>query len=246
MLSVLLLDDDQWARKFLKKVIEEIPCISKVYDTSQGLETIKVANTVKPDMVILDVELSKESSPIQGVAPLNGLEVAKIIRESLPKTEIVFLTGYKDYAIDSFAVHPYDYIVKPVNPGRIAEVINGVFHELSHKNISKIMLKHNYETLFIRPEEVIFIEKEHRTTLIHTRDFVCPTNISLKEWEATLDARIFIRVHQSFLINSNEIEKIIDLGNRSYKILFKRYNRFAFMSRYKVDELNEKFYAFKK
>jgi two-component system LytT family response regulator len=175
---------------------------------------------------------------------MNGLEVAKVISNLLPDTFFVFVTGYTKYAVDSFAVHPFDYIIKPVNKDRISEVITKIAKRLNNSTISKkanmLTLKNKDETYFVHPRDIIFFERQSRDTLVHTKHGVFTINENLTDLETNLFDN-FLRVHQSFLINLNKVKMIKNLTNRSYEIEFVGYNKKAFLSRYKYDEFKEKF-----
>ncbi|MFZ7103431.1 MAG: LytR/AlgR family response regulator transcription factor [Peptococcaceae bacterium] len=237
MVNILLLEDEAYTRKFFKQLLLNNPLIANVYDTSSCREAVKLAEKHKPEIAMLDIELGAAEA-------MNGLEVAKIITSLLPETIFVFVTGYTKYAIDSFAVHPFDYIVKPVNKERISEVIVKIVNRLNNSVTSqkenKLTLKNKEETYFVKPGDVIFIERNSRDTLVHTKYGIYIVSENLNNLEKILGDN-FLRVHQSFLINLEKIKMIKSLGNRSFDIEFLEYNKNASMSRYKFEEFKEKF-----
>ena len=108
MVNILLLEDEHFTRRFLKKLVSENNFVNRVIDTPCGKEAINLARKYKPNIALLDIELAPEEE-------LNGIQVAKTIYDFNPEIYFVFITGYTQYVIESFAVHPYDYILKPVN-----------------------------------------------------------------------------------------------------------------------------------
>ena len=80
-------------------------------DTGCGSEAIELARINNFNLIILDIELNEDD--------INGLEVAKTIYAFNQEAYMVFVTAYSRYAVDSFAVHPYDYIIKPIVVGGI-------------------------------------------------------------------------------------------------------------------------------
>ena len=237
MVNILLLEDEPYTRKFFKQLLISNPLTKNVYDTSSCKEAIELAKDNKPEIAMLDIELGANES-------MNGLEVAKIIYNLLPNTFFVFVTGYTKYAVDSFAVHPFDYIIKPVNKDRISEVITKIAKGLNDSAISKraniLTLKNKDETYFVNTSDIFFIERHSRDTLVHTKHGVFTVNENLSDLEIKLGNN-FLRVHQSFLINLHKVKMIKNLANRSYDIEFVGYNKKASLSRYKYDEFKEKF-----
>lgn len=237
MINILLLEDEPYTRKFFKQLLISNPLTKNVYDTSSCKEAIELAKDYKPEIAMLDIELGANEA-------MNGLEVAKVISNLLPDTFFVFVTGYTKYAVDSFAVHPFDYIIKPVNKDRISEVIAKIAKRLNNSAISKkanvLTLKNKDETYFIHLRDIIFFERYSRDTLVHTKHGIFSINENLTDLETKLGDN-FLRVHQSFLINLSKVKMIKNLSNRSYDIEFVGYNKKASLSRYKYDEFKEKF-----
>lgn len=231
MAKVLLLEDEDYTRRFLKKLIEENELVDRVYDTSSGSEALELFETHRPDIAILDIELGANEE-------LNGIEVARRIYRLASQTYFVFLTGYSHYAIDSFCVHPYDYILKPVKRDRVRDVI-GILAAKVNMGLTdeKIILKLKKETLFLYPGDIIFVEKKERNTLLHTREGVYELNHTLGEMSNILGSK-FIRVHKSFIVNPDKIASIHEVSERSYQIKFHNYSETAQLSRYRFNELN--------
>ncbi len=239
MVNILLLEDEAYTRKFFKQLLLNNPLVTNVYDTSSCKEAVKLAIKYKPNIAMLDIELGKTET-------MNGVEVAKIIFRLLPDINFVFVTGYTKYAVDSFVVHPYDYIIKPVNKERISEVISRIVSRLNKKLPSfkknKLILKglkKTGEIYFIQPSDIIFIERYLRNTFVHTKYCIYTVNEDLNNLEKMLGNN-FLRVHQSFLINLDKIRMIKRLSNRSYDIEFIGYNKKALISRYKYEKFKEK------
>lgn len=231
MVNILLLEDEDYTRRFLKKLVSNNT--DKVFDTSSGKEAINLAVKHKPGIALLDIELAPEEE-------LNGIQVAKAIYEFNPATYFVFITGYSQYAIESFAVHPYDYILKPVKKDKVSETIKNLAGKIEKRNgnsssFQKIMLKVKDERIMLSPGDILFIEKQDKNTLVHTGGGIYKTRQTMEEFEKQLGGK-FLRVHRSFIVNMDKISKIREVSNRSYEIDFGGYDRVALMSRYKLEE----------
>lgn len=238
MVDILLLEDEPYTRRFLKKLVSENPFAHRVIDTSNGKEAIRLAREHKPGIVLLDIELAPEEE-------LNGIQVAKNIYGFSPGTHFVFITGYAQYAIESFAVHPYDYILKPVRKDRINEIISSLADKIERKKDAgagsgKIKIKTGNEIFIITPADILFIEKQDKDSLIHTGSNIYRAQQTLCELEDKLGDNFF-RVHRSFIVNLNKVSRIGKVSSRSYEIYFNGYDRKALMSRYKFKEHKHRF-----
>jgi len=239
MASILLLEDEPYTRRFLKKLVSENPFVDQVVDTSSGNEAISLAREHKPNIALLDIELAPEEE-------LNGIQVANNIYDFGPETFFVFTTGYSQYAVESFAVHPYDYILKPVKKDKVNEIISSLADKVKKRNGArsspdKIMIKVKNEISMIAPGDILFIEKQDKFNLVHTVNNIYKTNHqTLGELEDKLGC-IFLRVHKSFIANLDRISKIREVSNRSYEIYFNGYDKTALMSRYKFEEHKQRF-----
>lgn len=238
MISILLLEDEHYTRRFLKKLVSENSFIDQVIDTSNGQEAIRLARERKPNIALLDIELAPEEK-------LNGIQVAKNIYDFSPETHFVFITGYAQYAIESFAVHPYDYILKPVKKDRVNEIISNLAEKVKRKqdavtSSEKILINAGKEIFMIAPEDILFIEKRDKVSLIHTGSNVYMARQTLSELEEKLGDD-FLKVHRSFIVNLNKVSRIREVSNRSYEIDFAGYDKTALMSRYKFKEHKHRF-----
>lgn len=236
MVNILILEDEKYTREFIKKLVSESPLVDQVFATGSGNEAISIAQNEVINIGLFDIELEESES-------LSGLDIAKNIHIINPYLKMIFVTGYAKYAIDSFSVHPYDYILKPINRKKLIKTI----HELAIKDIKqqqeKIIVRNvrnKNETIFIPFEEITFVEKKHNNILINTANNEYISNNTLGEIEEILP-KYFRRVHKSYIINTKKIKKLVEIANRSYQIHFINSNKIAYMSRYKYFELKEYF-----
>lgn len=230
MVEILLLEDEIYTRRFFKKLLLENPQVTKVYDTSSGSQAQMIAKQHRPHIAMLDIELGADE-------PANGLEIAKSISHELPEVYFIFVTGYAQYAIDAFAVHPFDYILKPVKKGKIFETINKIADKIKKdKKPLKIILEYKGQTAIIDSTEILFIEKSEKNIIVHTQERAYTTKDSISGWRQRLDGN-FIKVHQSFIVNKAKISNITKLENRSFEIEFLGYQKKARMSRYQYEDI---------
>lgn len=236
MLRILLLEDENYTRKFIKKLITESSIDFEIFDIAKGEEAVAIAKEHRPHIALLDIELGENEG-------LNGLEVAKLIRNISPETKFVFITGYSKYALDSFSVHPYDYILKPIDIEKVINTLNTLGEMIISEggNLTspdKIIIRNKNETLFIPLEEIIFIETQYRGTIIHCENEIYSSSQILANMEKQLNEH-FIKTHKSFIVNKNKIRRIKQIADRSYEIELVGTDKTALMSRYKFEELKD-------
>ena len=230
MLKVLVLEDEKYTREFLQAILEKIPEVKKVYTVSSSNEAVKYAKNYNPDLILLDIELEQDD--------YNGVEVAKEIYTFNPEVFFIFVTAYTKYAVDSFVVHPYSYIVKPVDVGELSNLVREIANKVKERNYQDqqiLSVKSNNNITLIPKKDIYFIEIMGKTLFIHAEN-VYEAKIALKEVQAKL-GKDFIRVHRSYIVNPTKIKNIIEIGDRSYQIEFRDYPQKAYMSRRHYNKL---------
>lgn len=225
-MRVLVVDDEKNAREtivqMLKLYCPEIHTIKEANSVQTAVDTIK---KVKLDLLLLDIRLEDG----------NGFDILKKI--DLENLNVIFVTAYDEYAIKAFKVSAIDYILKPVDPDELVAAI-----ELAHKKIAKdlltnridfflsqietrnstvqkIILKTAESTHFINISEIIYCEADRNyTTFVLENDRKILMSKNLREYEELLPHNIFLRPHQSFLINTNHITQYLK-GDKNAFIL---------------------------
>src|SRR6478609_8396888 len=109
-LRIVIVDDEPLARTVVREFAAEDPEIEIVADCANGFEAVKAVSELKPDLVLLDVQMPK----------LDGFEVLELLGRDQP---VVFITAYDQYALRAFDVHAVDYLLKPYSAERFQEAI---------------------------------------------------------------------------------------------------------------------------
>lgn len=116
MLKVILVDDEILAIELLEAMLKEIGGIEIVGKFSNPLEGLENLSAQKPDILFLDIEMKE----------MNGIKLAQKIESLSAQTEIVFVTAYDEYALQAFNVHAVDYILKPIETGRLEKTVQRI------------------------------------------------------------------------------------------------------------------------
>lgn len=235
MFDVLILEDEEYTREFFKKMIVGIPQVAKVIDTGNGISAVQLVKKYHPDLILLDIELCGQD--------LNGLEVAKQIYAFDQEAYMVFVTGYSQYAVDSFSVHPYSYVLKPIIVNDFIELIKEIAEKIECRQQQSediLVIKFGHDITHIIKNQILFIEKLNGHSLIHTYDGQFKTLKTLDELAQQLDSQ-FVRVHRSFIVNLQHIKRVTEVYDRSYEIEFNAYPEKAQMSRYQYQKYKKLF-----
>src|SRR3954454_7997306 len=188
----LLVDDEEPARSELRYLLQAHADVSVVGEAAGAAEAIALTRELDYDVVFLDVEMPGAT----------GLETAPHIHERREPPAIVFVTAHAEYAVDAFAVEAFDYLLKPVDPERLARVVERL-RERSSENalpMEKLAVVSGSATELLDYDEVHYIQADGDYSRVHTYDRAYLCTSSLGELEDRLVPR-FARIHRSYLVN---------------------------------------------
>lgn len=123
-MRAILIDDEALALDYLEKKIKDVSdiyIVGKYTNTKQAYQTVI---NEQPDIVFLDIEMPE----------VNGLNLADKILSLYPKTKIVFVTAYNEYAVKAFELNAVDYLLKPINEERLSKTIGRLMQEQTNEN----------------------------------------------------------------------------------------------------------------
>lgn len=136
---------------------------------------------------------------------INGVEIAKKIREIDTDSIIIFTTNSTDHALDAFSVHALDYLVKPISFDKLSTSLNRCFSLISQPT-KYIEVSSNRLLIKIVLNSILYIEVFNKYCLIHTTSDTIKTYMSLSQIESKLDLKVFIRCHRSYIVNMDHIK----------------------------------------
>jgi DNA-binding LytR/AlgR family response regulator len=199
VIRAVIVDDEAPARDELRYLLAAHEDVSIAGEAASAADGFALANDPEVDVVFLDVELP-------GVT---GLTAAPLFRERADPPAVVFVTAHAEYAVDAFAVEAFDYLLKPVDPDRLARVVERL-RERSRESalpVEKIPVVAAGGTELLDVSQVHYIQADGDYSRIHTYDRSYLCTASLGELEERLGPR-FVRVHRSHLVNLAKVAAV--------------------------------------
>jgi two-component system LytT family response regulator/two-component system response regulator LytT len=229
--KVLVVDDEQLAREELCYQLQRIGEIELVGQAANGLEALSAVDRLDPDLIFLDIQMPG----------LSGFEVARrLVEREQDAPAMVFVTAFDQHAIEAFEVNAVDYLLKPVEPGRLEQAVDRARRRIDggrHGNgpalndqleqIVKMMagrqvrrdqvaIKVGERFMLVQAEEIIFASLADESINIVTGQVAGTSNYrTLDDLQARLDPEVFWRVHRSHLVNINKIKEIVPWFSRN-------------------------------
>ncbi|MFN3322150.1 MAG: LytR/AlgR family response regulator transcription factor [Bryobacteraceae bacterium] len=225
-ISAIVVDDEALARDELSYLLRDFPDIEIVGTAANGLEAIDLIEETEPDLVFLDVQMPG----------LDGLAVIEQLRKKeIPLPHFVLATAYDQYALEAFRLEAMDYVLKPVEKGRLAQSVERARRTIADRNRSaptepsthpkpsiqrtKLLVKSNNRNFIVDAQDVIYATIEDGLISVVTTHLEGESNYrTIEELQSNLDPDTFWRVHRSYLVNINRIREVIPWFKSSYQL----------------------------
>lgn len=234
-LKVLVADDDAGMRLVLRKIVEQTDGFCIVGEAADGIEAAETAASLRPDVVFLDVEMPH----------LSGVEAAREISRSVPNAALIIATAHAQYMPEAFEVYAADYLINPFKVDRVRQTLNKLrqsFEKRAQDSATgkqKLLIRNHDGMILIDVGDIIFIQREDRTTVLYTTDGCYTTSESLNKLWEKLDHAVFMRSHRSYIINTSAVKMIYPYGRWTYIVKFKYGDQDALITHEKFEELQQ-------
>ena len=218
-MKVIIIDDEPLARSLVKEYLNDFAELELIQECGDGFEGLKAINQLKPDLVFLDIQMPK----------INGFELLELIEN--PPT-IIFTTAFEEYAIKAFEAHAIDYLLKPFSRERFKKAIQKYLNQKNNfitntaplldtiatntGQQNRIVLKENGRIKIIPTQQVHYLESADDYVKIHTVDGVYLKNKTMQYFETHLSEQDFVRIHRSYLVKIQLINRLELLEKESY------------------------------
>lgn len=212
------MDDEKAIREHICGLVEERQPESRIEAYATGGELL--ASGKRFDIVFLDIQMEG----------MNGIEAARSLRERREDTVLVFITGIKDYVFDAFDLYAFQYLLKPIDEGKFAEVLERAVQEAAKKK-ERRMLFIKSRNITLDQSEILYIESRAKKVEIHTVRQTIEIYAAMDELEGQLGDE-FYRCHRAYIVNMDCITEYdsesitLTNGDRVY-LTKKKYGEFV-------------------
>jgi DNA-binding LytR/AlgR family response regulator len=202
-LRVLVVDDEAPARAELRFLLGRHGDVS-VEEAGSAAAVLELVGREEYDALFLDVEMPG----------LTGLEAARQVSAGGAPPPIVFVTAHAGYAVEAFAIEAFDYLVKPVDPDRLARVLERLRARggASTRGLRKIPVVAGGRTVLVDPDEVCYLQADGDYCRVHTYDRSYLATAALGELEEELPRDRFARIHRSYVVNLARVAAVRRAG----------------------------------
>lgn len=234
-LKALIVDDEYPARQELRFALSSFENIEIVGEATNAQEALALINALDYQVLFLDISMPG----------MSGLELGAAIQELPRQPHVIFITAFDEYAVQAFEVNAVDYLLKPVEPGRLKKAIDKVIKITQESSFSdppagpepqepetrsvasqqgqikidRIPAEKQGKTVLVAESDVYYAFTEQDYIYIKTFSDKLFTRFTLKELEARLNPSIFFRTHRCYLVNLHKVKEIVPFFNGTYNLV---------------------------
>ncbi len=229
-LRVLIADDEPLARGRMRSLLLQEPGTCVVAEAANGSETIAAIERIEVDLILLDIQMPE----MDGFATVEAMRTGP----AAPAPAIIFVTAYDAYALQAFAVHAVDYLLKPVSAERLHEAVHRVHvnhdvlrlnHDLRSRMSSlrleletlrharqQLLVKTDGEITLLALDDIDWISSAGNYVTLHIKGRTKLWRETLQAVEKRLAPHRFARISRSTLVNTTKIATLRSAGYGDY------------------------------
>jgi two-component system LytT family response regulator len=210
---VAIVDDEELARGVVREFLRDEPGVQIVAECANGFEAVKAVSDLKPDLLLLDVQMPK----------LTGFEVVELVGR---EQAVIFVTAYDQYALKAFEVHAVDYLLKPFERPRLLEALERARARVAARGrepadgalaaaaasrprpLDRVLVRDGAKVHIVPVGRVDYVQAQDDYVSIHAEGRSLLKEQTLGDLEATLDAARFVRIHRSYLLNIDRLARV--------------------------------------
>jgi two-component system LytT family response regulator len=228
-IKVLIVDDEPLARQGLRMLLADHPAVSGMVEARNGPEAVALISKERPDLVLLDVQMPQ----------MDGFQVIDAVgAEHMPA--VIFVTAHDAYALRAFEVNAIDYLLKPVNGGRLRDALErarvrllgeptgaasarmlSLLETIAHprRYLKRLAIRKSASTIFINVESIDWIEAAENYVQVHSGKSVHLLHVPISTLGTALDPSTFVRIHRSSIVNVHRVQRLAPATHGQYLIV---------------------------
>jgi DNA-binding LytR/AlgR family response regulator/signal transduction histidine kinase len=205
-LKYLIVEDDDIDRLSVETEADKFPFLKRIASCVHALEAMELITECRPDVLFLDIEMPG----------INGIQLVKMLAGSsiIP----VFITSHPEFAIESFEIEAFDYLLKPLTADRFARCARRLhdfcqlrlqaFAFAREQETGSIIIKQGHEKCKLRINDILFLEAMKDYTRIVTADKHFLVLTTLSDMQERLPAEKFVRIHRSYIVHTDKVTAV--------------------------------------
>ena len=243
-IRTLVVDDEPMGRERVLSLLQQEEDVEVIGECSDGRQAIAAIQQHAPDLVFLDVQMPGST----GFGVIDAVGAGRM-------PEVIFVTAYDEYALKAFEYHALDYLLKPFNRDRFQETLKHARASLEQRRagdlgrrllalvndikpeaparLERLIVKSGGRVFFLRTDEIDWIEAAGNYVRLHLGDESHLFRETMNRMEARLDARRFVRIHRSRIVNTERIKELQPWFNGEYVVVLRNGTRLTLSRGYR-------------
>ena len=205
MIRALIADDEPLARRTLRDLVASLDWMTCVGETADGRATVEAIDTLKPDLVFLDIRMPE----------LSGVEVMETVAHT---PRVIFTTAYDKYAIKAFELNALDYLLKPFGRRRFLKAVERIWAPQAPPEaavpqpadrtagLTRLFIRHRNRIIPLGVDRIERFEAYDDYVKVYTEGRVYLAHVRLRDLANQMNPQRFVRVHRSHLVNLHFVE----------------------------------------
>jgi len=218
-MKVIIIDDEPLARSIVKEYLQSYPDVEVIAECNDGFEGMKAIQQYEPGLIFLDIQMPK----------INGFEMLELM-ENPPA--VIFTTAFDEFAIKAFELNATDYLLKPFSKERFDKAVQKYLHRSAPQSLTvletaaqspvqqnRIVVKYGSKIKIIPVHQVHYLEAADDYVKIVTADGSFLKKRTMNFFEQSLGLYHFVRIHRSYIVNTQLITRIDPYEKDSHLVL---------------------------
>jgi two-component system LytT family response regulator len=221
-MNIIIIDDEPLARSIIKEYLQSHPSVKIIAECNDGFEGLKAIQQYEPNLIFLDIQMPK----------INGFEMLELV-ENAPA--VIFTTAFDEYAIKAFESNAIDYLLKPFSKERFDKALQKYINQqksfsqktdavlesaaLSPVQQNRVVVKDGSKIKIIPVTQIQYLEAADDYVKIFTTEGSFLKKKTMSYFEQSLLPFQFVRIHRSYIVNTQLITRIDAYEKDSHLLL---------------------------
>jgi len=211
-MRVAIVDDEELARKIVREYLADSEDVEIVAECANGFEAVKVVTDLKPDLLLLDIQMPR----------LDGFEVLDLVGREV---DVIFITAFDKYALRAFEVHAVDYLLKPFTAERLREALGRARDRMKAPttlpvsdlttaarapgtHLERVAIRDGANVHVVPVSKIDYVEAQDDYVCVHTEGKSLLKQQTLADIATMLNPAQFVRIHRSYVLNIDRLARL--------------------------------------